>query len=469
MLRAMTAELTVHTRLRLVGADVEVPLVTGGVTRGINLDFAASAPPLEEVAAAVAEMARWYSSVHRGAGWKSQVATAAYEGAREAIARFLGTRPDDAILFTRNTTDSANLLSASLPEGTRVVAFAVEHHANMLPWRRHGVKHLPIPASPEGVLPALEEELKASTAPTLVAMTGASNVTGELWPVAAAAALAHRYGARLFVDAAQLAPHVPIDMLAWDVDYLALSGHKLYAPYGAGVLVGRPDWLADSDPFLRGGGAVDFVTLDRVAWTELPDRQEAGTPNTIGAVALGVACEILDGVGMGTLEHEERELREYARIRLAAIDGVTLYSLWGPTHPRLGILTFNVGTLHHSLVAAALSSEHGIAVRHGCFCAHPLVMKLLRADEDAIWRQLADHDKTRVPGAVRISLGVGATEAEIDAAVEALSDIASRGPRWTYRQSRRSGEYEPYPDPRPLPELPFRLSDSAIHHFGESS
>ena len=126
----MTAELPARSRLRLVGEDVEVPLVTGGTTRYVNLDFAASAPPLVQVATAVAEMATWYSSVHRGAGWKSQVATAAYEGAREAIARFLGVRSDDAILFTRNTTDSANLLSATLPAGTRVIAFAVEHHAN---------------------------------------------------------------------------------------------------------------------------------------------------------------------------------------------------------------------------------------------------------------------------------------------------------------------------------------------------
>ena len=148
----MTAELPATARLRLVGADVEVPLITGGSRRYVNLDFAASAPPLEEVATAVNEMARWYSSVHRGAGLKSQVATAAYEGAREAIGRFLGIRPSDAIVFTRNTTDSVNLLAATLPAGTRVIAFAVEHHANLLPWRRLGVTYLPIAAEPEGIL-----------------------------------------------------------------------------------------------------------------------------------------------------------------------------------------------------------------------------------------------------------------------------------------------------------------------------
>ena len=466
-------QLAARTRLRLVGADLEVPLVTGGTARYVNLDFAASAPPLVEVADAVAEMAHWYSSVHRGAGWKSQVATAAYEGAREAVARFLGTRAGDAILFTRNTTDSANLLSNSLPEGTTVLAFAVEHHANMLPWRRHQVRYLPIPHSPEEVGPALGAALRErSEGPSLVAVTGASNVTGELWPVREITRVAHEYGSRVFVDAAQLAPHVPIDMAAWDVDYLAISGHKLYAPYGAGVLAGRADWLAGSDPFLRGGGAVQFVTLRDVLWSELPDRQEAGSPNTIGAVALGVACEVLDGVGMGRLADEERELQAYARDRLKSIDGVQLYSMWSARHPRLGIVTFNVGELHHSLVAAALSAEWGIAVRDGCFCAHPLMFELLHVDgrhADEVRNRIRAGDKTRVPGAVRISLGIGTTEADIDDSAEAIRSIASDGPRWTYRQDRASGEYEPDPDPRVLPRLSFRLSEAAIHHVGESS
>jgi selenocysteine lyase/cysteine desulfurase len=469
----MTTELTARARLRLAGDDVRVPLVTGGERRHTNLDFAASAPPLVEVADAVAEMAIWYSSVHRGAGWKSQVATAAYEGAREAIARFLGTRADDAILFTRNTTDSANLLSSSLPEGTRVLGFAVEHHANMLPWRRHDVRYLPIPPRPTDVGPALDEALRAERgAPTLVAVTGASNVTGELWPVREIARIAHEHGARVFVDAAQLAPHVPVDVAAWDIDYSAISGHKLYAPYGAGVLAGRPDWLGGSDPFLRGGGAVDLVTLRDVMWAGLPDRQEAGSPNTVGAVALGVACEVLDGVGMGGLADEERELQAYARGRLARIDGVELYSVWSADHPRVGIVTFNVGDLHHSLVAAALSAEWGIAVRDGCFCAHPLIMQLLHVDDAEVagFRdQIRSGDKRQIPGAVRISLGIGTTRDDIDLAAEAIDSIAADGPRWTYRQDRRSGEYEPYPDPRPLPHLSFRLSEAAIHRIGESS
>jgi selenocysteine lyase/cysteine desulfurase len=172
---------------------------------------------------------------------------------------------------------------------------------------------------------------------------------------------------------------------------------------------------------------------------------------------------------MGRLEADEQALYAYARPRLAAVEGLTLYSMWAADHPRLGILTFNLRGLHHSLVASALSAEFGIAVRHGCFCAHPLVMQLLRADEARIRADLAEGDKTHVPGAVRISLGLGTTEADIDAAVHALAALAERGPRWTYRQSRHSGEYVPDPDPRPLPDLPFRLSQTAIHQRGESS
>ena len=302
--------------LRLVGTDTQVPLVGGGTTRYVNLDYAASAPALQAVHDAVEELLGWYSSVHRGAGFKSRAATAAYEGAREAIRRFVNARDDDAVIITRNTTDSINLLAGTLPEGTHVVAFAGEHHANLLPWRRIGVRYLAIPETPGALLETLAStlrELPTCDDPHLVAVTGASNVTGEIWPLAEIAEVAHAHGARLLVDAAQLAPHAPVDMAGAGIDYLALSGHKLYAPYGAGALVGRRDWLGAGDPFLRGGGAVKIVTLDDTVWAELPDRQEAGSPNVIGAVALGVACDTLAAAGMAHIAEEERSLLAYAK------------------------------------------------------------------------------------------------------------------------------------------------------------
>ena len=460
--------------LRLVGADIEVPLVQGGARRYVNLDYAASAPALQSVHDAIEELLGWYSSVHRGAGFKSRASTAAYEGARESIRRFVNGRASDAVIITRNTTDSINLLAGTLPEGTHVVAFAGEHHANLLPWKRIGVRYLPVPESPAEMLAALEatlRDLPRCEDPHLVAATGASNVTGEIWPLADIARVAHEYGARLLVDAAQLAPHAPIDMAGDGIDYLALSGHKLYAPYGAGALIGERDWLSAGDPFLRGGGAVRLVTIEETLWAELPDRQEAGSPNVVGAVALGVACDTLATAGMDRLAAEEVELLAYARERLAAVDGFQHYRIWAAEHPRVGLLTFNLGEMPYDLLAAVLSAEHGIGIRHGCFCAHPLMMRLLRVDDGEMHRLLdetrAGHHE-RLPGAARMSLGLGSARADIDTFADALRAIAADGPQWTYVVNPATDEYEPDPDPRPLPSLPMRMVEHP-HGHGESA
>jgi selenocysteine lyase/cysteine desulfurase len=460
--------------LRLVGAETEVPLVTGGTARYLNLDYAASAPALQAVHDAVEELLGWYSSVHRGAGFKSRASTAAYEGARESIARFVNARPDDAVIITRNTTDSINLLSGTLPEGTHVVCFAGEHHANLLPWKRIGVRYLAIPDSPAemlDVLAATLRDLPHCEDPHLVAVTGASNVTGEIWPVAEIARVAHDHGARLLVDAAQLAPHAPIDMARDGIDYLALSGHKLYAPYGAGALIGERDWLSAGDPFLRGGGAVKVVTLDDTVWAELPDRQEAGSPNVIGAVALGVACDTLASVGMERIAAEERELLDHAREVLGTIPEFEHYRVWPAAHPRVGLLTFNLRGVQYDLLAAVLSAEYGIGIRHGCFCAHPLMMRLLHVD-DAEAHRLIDETRAghheRLPGAARMSLGLGSTRADVDAFADALRTIAADGPSWTYSVADETDEYEPSPDPRPLPAMAARMVEHP-HGHGESA
>ena len=458
----------------LVGADIEVPLLSGELRRYVNLDYAASTAPMTNVAEAVAAMLPWYSSVHRGAGFKSQVATAAYEGARAAVHDFFHARSSDVVLFVRNTTDAVNLLSAALPDGTEVVAFEIEHHANMLPWRRAGLRvtYLPAPASPAHALEALEHALRRpSQSPRLVAVTGASNVTGEVWPVREAAELAHRHGARLLLDAAQLAAHYPIDMEAMGVDYLAVSAHKMYAPFGVGALIGGPDWLAAGAPYLRGGGAVDFVTLDSVLWSELPERQEAGSPNVIGAVAMGEACRTLARYGMDRIAGEELALAAYARRRLTKLSGVELYALWDSDVPRLGIASFNVQGYWHSQVAAILSAEHGIGVRHGCFCAHPLVLHLLDITDDEASRirhEIAAGHKGRVPGAVRVSVGLGTTRDDIDLLCDALGTLIADGPAARYRMDPASGEYVPDPETRRWPALPVALAAAGVGR-GESS
>ena len=450
---------------RLVGAAVEVPLVGGRRAPYVNLDFAASAPALEAVRDAVEEFLPYYSSVHRGAGFKSQISTEAFEHARAAVAAFVGARDDDVVCFTTNTTGALNILAAALPEGTKVVAFGSEHHANMLPWLTKDATFLDTPATPAEVVATLEDTLSGLPAgPVLVSVTGASNVTGELWPVGRIAEVCRRHGARLAVDCAQLAPHAPISLAEWGADWVAFSGHKVYAPYGAGALVGRRDWLEAGEPFVRGGGAVTFVTLDTVMWAPAPQRQEAGSPNVVGAVALGVACRTLASYGMDRIAAEEAAFEAYVGERLAAIPGFTRYRLWEGPQPRIGVVSFNHDRLPYGLLAAALAAEHGIAVRDGCFCAHPLMLRLLGIDEckaQSIRAELIEGRHVHVPGAVRLSTGLSTTYADLDRALDALRSIAERGPQWSYRFCDDTGHYVPEPDDRPLPRLAVLRSPTA--------
>jgi selenocysteine lyase/cysteine desulfurase len=430
----------------LLGADVEVPCVDGTRRRYVNLDYAASTPVMADVWAAVEAFVPWYSSVHRGSGTKSQVSTAAFEDARAAVATFVGAREDDQVVFVRNTTEAINVLAAALPEGTRVLSSPAEHHANMLPWRRHDVRLLPFTRSAEELLAACERALGAARPRIdLLAVTGASNVTGEIWPVAELAALAHRHGAELFVDAAQLAPHRAIDMAASGIDHLALSGHKLYAPLGAGALVAGARRLDAGPPLLRGGGAVKLVTLDDVLWADAPERHEAGSPDVIGVVALAAACRRLGELGMATVAAHESALAARLWDATRSVPGLRTLRLW-PGADRVGVMTFTLDGYPDPLLAAILSAEHAIGVRHGCFCAHPLITRLLGVSDTelaGLRAELAAGRRPPLPGAVRASVGLGTTPADIDRLTGALHELARAGPTWRYRHVPEHDEYEP--------------------------
>ncbi len=460
---------------RLCGADIDVPLADGSMCRYVNLDCAASTPALESVVNAVTQALPWYSSVHRGAGHLSQVSTRLYEAARQAVAAFVGARDSDSVVFVRNTTDAINHLAACLrvPPGSTVLTTEIEHHANMLPWRRLGpVEHLPPPRSPEALLESMEVALRAGGGRiAVVAVTGASNVTGEVMPLAAMARLAHAHGAIISVDAAQLTPHRAIDMARMDVDCLAFSGHKMYAPFGAGALVVRTDLVGEAEPLLAGGGAVDFVTVDDVLWTGMPDRLEAGSPNVIGAIALGVAANTLAEVGMERIAEHERDLLARTDAGLSTLPGVRRLRLWDdPAVDRLGVVTFTVDGMHHALVAGALSAEHAIGVRHGCFCAHPYITHLLGIDEvaaDSVRSSLRRGERAGIPGAVRASFGIGTSERDIDCFIAALTELVEKGPRLEYRQDGSTGDFVPEHDARTWPAFDGLPSlDTAGHATG---
>ncbi|UGQ15562.1 aminotransferase class V-fold PLP-dependent enzyme [Yinghuangia sp. ASG 101] len=437
--------------LAVVGRDVRVPLVTGGDIEYAALDYAASAPCLQRVWDDVAAYLPFYGSVHRGAGYLSQLSTDLYESSRATVAAYLDVRPDDQVLFTRGTTDSLNLLASVLPYGTRVFVFETEHHAALLPWRRADrVTRLPAPTDHAGAVAALDAALAADAGdgPRLVCVTGASNVTGELFPVADLARVAHRHGARIVLDAAQLAPHHPVSVTGLDVDWVAFSGHKLYAPFGAGVLAGRADWLADAEPYLAGGGASKSVTADSVEWNDGPARHEAGSPNVIGAYAIASACRALTEAGPAVLAAREEALAARLRDGLAQVPEVRTLELFGPESPRVAVVSFVVDGWNSSRFAAALSAEYGIGVRDGLFCAHPLVRRLLGARTDAPAECGAPDAPTGEQNlnAIRVSFGAGTPDEHIDRFLAAVRELVRRGARWSYRTD--GGRCVPDADPR---------------------
>ncbi|OJV59078.1 MAG: cysteine desulfurase [Cellulomonas sp. 73-145] len=423
--------------LPVVGADTLVPLVDGSSAVYANLDCAASAPALQSVADRIAEVLPLYASVHRGAGYLSQVSTALYESARSTVAAFVGARADDVAIITRNTTDSLNLLAGVVPGP--VLVLDVEHHANLLPWvhaarARHRTTILPVAATVAATLDALRAELAANEY-ALVTVTGASNVTGEALPLGDVVAAAHQAGARVAVDGAQLVPHRGFSLAATGADYVAFSGHKTYAPFGAGALVGRWDWLDAGTPYLAGGGAVRDVRPDRTLWQPAPARHEAGSPNVLGAVALAEACQTLVALPAGELTAHEESLRSRLVAGLEALPGVRVLRVWPDSVDPVGVVSFTVADLDPGLVAAVLSAEHGIGVRDGRFCAHPLLAHLSASD-----------------GAVRASVGVGTTSEAVDRLVTALDRLLVDGPAAEYTVV--DGCWTVADDPRPLLDVP---------------
>ncbi len=422
-----------------VGTDLLVPLADGRVTDYANFDHGASAPCLEAVRRAVDAALPSYASVHRGNGYASRITTQWSEQARQEVHTFVNARPDDQVVFTRQTTDALNLLARCLPEATTVVVFETEHHAALLPWPAERTIRLAPPYSPNGAVTAVADALRtAPEGPRLVCVTGASNVTGELFPVQEITRVAKAHGARVCLDAAQLAPHRRVDVDTLGVDWVALSGHKLYAPFGCGALIGRSDWLNAASPYLTGGGASAAVSRDDVVWADGPARHEGGSPNVIGAIALAAACATISAHRDAVVRHES-ELIARLRAGLADIAAVTTYDIFGPDADRVGTVAFTIDGLDSTTVSAALSAEYGIGVRDGRFCAHLLTDHLLAGN--------AEHGT-----AVRASLGLGTTREHVDRLIGAVRTLATSGPRFGYTVTDQG--CQPVDDPRDLTAPP---------------
>ncbi|WP_082566051.1 aminotransferase class V-fold PLP-dependent enzyme [Arthrobacter sp. Soil782] len=415
-----------------MGAELQAPLVDGTAVRYVNLDYAASTPALQQVNDYVQSVLPYYASVHRGAGYASQISTSLYENARRTVRNFVGGREDDAVIFTRNTTDSLNLLAGCLPEDGEVLYLDLEHHANLLPWLQLPHRGLVAAGTIEETLAAVEEEL-ASGEISLLAVTGASNVTGEVLPIDRFAAAAHAHGARIVVDAAQLAPHRRLDLLRDGIDYAAFSGHKLYAPFGAGVLVGRGDWLDSGRPHLAGGGAVKTVKVDSVSWATGSARHEGGSPNVLGAAALAKATEAIAGLDEPAWLAHESELRDALVEGLSNLPGIAVHRIFADSTDAIGVVNFSVHGYDAGLVAAYLSAEHGVGLRDGKFCAHPLLKRLGLPS-----------------GSLRASFGLGSRQDDVDRLLTGLRSLLRDGLGTDYAVD--AGRWVPAVETRPFPD-----------------
>jgi cysteine desulfurase / selenocysteine lyase len=455
-----------------LGLTEDVRSFAGGTTprRRVYLDATATSLMPRPVWTAVTEyLETACANSHTHAHAAGRATTAAIEHARELVGRFAGYDPEkDVVIFTGNgATGAVNLLAQALfPAGTKqllrqladdarlreaaaplvallgpaekrdvVVVTKMEHHSNMLPWLRavgHGrVRFVDVTADGTLDLGCLERILATEgERAAVVALTYVSNVTGIINPVHDVARMAHAVGARVVVDAAQAGPHVPIAMHrgepAEHLDYVVISGHKLYAPGSRGVLVGRRDTFEGTEVVgMVGGGAVDFVSTEEVRFkAEVSAREEAGTPNITGTIALGVVVRLLLEIGMDTVREHEVELVGDALARLGRIPDVVVYGATDTVRvPRAGVIAFNLRSLPHGLVAAALSDYFNVAVRNDCFCAQPYVKEQLQSTPDiesACIDDVGACDVVRRPGMVRASFGVFTTVEDLDVLEEGL-------------------------------------------------
>ncbi len=439
-------------RRQVVGVEQPVDLLGGHRSTYVNLDNAGTTPMLHSVREALRQAEETYGSPHPSAGYRARRSLELYEQARAEVLRFVGAWDGTRVaLFTKSATEAVNKLAAEFPfaVGDVVVLSEMEHHANLLPWRgRAKIVYLPVDVEGRLEVDALPKLLERHRGHVrLVALAGASNVTGYVSDVYLAAEIAHRYGARIFVDAAQLAGHRTIDMGdAGDprsIDFLSLSGYKLYAPYGIGALIGPKEFFRGGAPDLKGGGAIRFVSLEDVLWNDPPAREEAGSQNVFGAVALAAALRTLQAIGMDRVAAREEQLLAYALDRIEEVPGVEVLGS-ASREERLGVVAFQIHGVPARLVAAALGWEWGIGARAGCFCASPYVMRLLglsRQEVERLRDRMLDGALDELPAAVRVSLGLYNVEQEIDRLHEAIRAIRLGEFKGRYALQPATGEY----------------------------
>jgi len=417
------------------GIEVPIKLENGDTIIPINFDNAATTPPLKKVDSFVYDNILMYGSVGRG-GHKSSYCTQAYEVSRQEILSFFNIMDENnyTVIYVKNTTEGINLLARVLCDQRmdKVLATRMEHHANDLPWRMvANMFYVDVDDSGKFSLEAMEEKLiQAQGTIKYVTVTAASNVTGYVNPVHQIAELAHKYGAMIIVDAAQLVAHRSITIKGTGkndaIDFLVFSGHKMYAPFGSGVVIGLKEVFNKKNPYLVGGGAVTAVFDDDVYWKEAPQKNEAGTPNFLGAMSIVAAMVVLREIGFEAISNHEESLKRKLLNGLSDLPGVVLYGDMNDKD-RLGVIPFNVEGITHVQMAHLLTERRGIAVRNGCFCAQPYVTRLLGISNQERYHYMLNLNLA-APGMIRASIGLYNTEEEVDEFLNTVAYIIKHTP-----------------------------------------
>ena len=421
-----------NIRNYVVGLDEQMELDNGSKKAVTNFDNAATTPALQPVADEVEEELKKYGSIGRGFSPKSDHSTDLYESTRDKVLEFVGADPEKyTVFYVNSTTDGLNKLASALIEKKSdvVLTTRIEHHSNDLPWRESGtVIYAEVDDQGRVMYDEIEKQLKNNKV-KYVSVTAASNVTGYVTDVHRVAKLAHKYGAKIIVDGAQIVAHRKFSMIGEtedeNIDFFVFSAHKMYSPYGGGAVVGLSDVLMEHMPKFYGGGTIYIVGDDWVEYADAPKSYEAGSPNYPGVVGMGKAIDILQEIGFEDIEEHEKILNRKLVDGLLKIDNSIVYGDSEDLSDRVGVVTFNFSDVNTSLVAEQLSQHYGIATRRGAFCANPYVWRLYGLTDEEV-RNFAECSDVNTPGMIRVSFGIYNTEEEVDYLLKVLPDAIKR-------------------------------------------
>lgn len=416
----------------LVGIDSKVTILKDKKIRAVNFDNAATTPPFRCALNMIETFSRYYGSIGRGAGQKAEISTKIYNETRNFLLDYFNVKDKEkyTVIYINNTTDGMNKLAGILinSKDDVVITTRMEHHSNDLPWRKAcRVDYIEVDENGRLKIDEIEEKLIFYKGKVkYLTVTGASNVTGYINDIYKIAEIVHKYNCKIIVDGAQLVPHKQVSMSGenenQNIDFLVFSAHKFYAPFGSGAIIGLKEEFEKNKPFYEGGGTVNYVMDYGVEYLLPPEKNEAGTPNYFGIVAMNAALDQLQKIGLQKIESKECTLKEKMITGLKSIPRIKIYGDTDKYDDSLGIIVFNIGSLSYQIVAEELAKKYGISVRQGWFCAHPYCRRIMHMSEKTSSAFMHDCN-VRMPGMIRVSFGMYNDFNEVDYFLNAIEDI----------------------------------------------